>query len=52
MECSGYIVDKKSGKLSDKRVMALLSGGGYAEFAKVNRNHVMPIPDNLDFFQV
>lgn len=33
------------------RVMALLSGGGYAEYALAYATHVMPIPNNLDFNQ-
>lgn len=27
--------------------MALLSGGGYAEYAKVHKDHIMNIPSNL-----
>jgi len=33
------------------RVMALISGGGYAEFVNVNAKHVLPIPDILSFEQ-
>lgn len=29
------------------RVMALLGGGGYAEYARVNAGHIMKIPKNL-----
>jgi tumor protein p53-inducible protein 3 len=29
--------------------MALLSGGGYAQFAKVHKDHVIDIPDELSF---
>jgi tumor protein p53-inducible protein 3 len=29
--------------------MALLSGGGYAQFAKVNKDHYMSIPEGLSF---
>lgn len=32
--------------------MALLSGGGYAEYAKVHKNHIMDIPEGLNFIQV
>jgi len=46
------LVDKVTKKISDKRVMALLSGGGYAQYAKVHKNHIMEIPNNLDFIQV
>lgn len=37
-------------KIGDK-VMALLPGGGYAENVVVDENHVMPIPQSLDFNQ-
>jgi tumor protein p53-inducible protein 3 len=33
------------------RVMALLAGGGYAEYAVVDHGSVIPIPDNMDFVQ-
>ena len=33
------------------RVMALVGGGGYAEFTVANENHVMPVPGNLSFEQ-
>jgi NADPH:quinone reductase-like Zn-dependent oxidoreductase len=29
--------------------MALMSGGGYAQFAKVNKHHIMNIPEDLSF---
>lgn len=31
------------------RVMALVGGGGYAEFAVAHAGHVMPIPGSMDF---
>ncbi|PLX89029.1 MAG: NADPH:quinone oxidoreductase [Desulfuromonas sp.] len=31
------------------RVMALVGGGGYAEYAVAYSNHVMPIPDSMSF---
>ena len=37
-------------KAGDK-VMALLNGGGYAEYAVVNQDHVMPMPDHLSFIE-
>ena len=55
LECSGYLVDninKDNLTISNRRVMALLSGGGYAEYAKVHKKHIIPIPDNIDFTQV
>eukprot|EP00898_Chlorokybus_atmophyticus_P000336 jgi/Chlat1/1302/Chrsp118S08658 len=33
------------------RVMALLTGGGYAEYVVVDERMAMPIPDNLDYVQ-
>lgn len=32
--------------------MALLPGGGYAEFVKVRKSHILPIPPNLSFSEV
>lgn len=31
------------------RVMALVGGGGYAEYAVAYANHLMPIPENMSF---
>jgi tumor protein p53-inducible protein 3 len=31
--------------------MALLSGGGYAEYVAVHKDHFMPIPKNIDVNQ-
>ncbi|WP_298039904.1 NAD(P)H-quinone oxidoreductase [uncultured Desulfuromonas sp.] len=31
------------------RVMGLVGGGGYAEYAVAYANHLMPIPDNMSF---
>jgi len=49
LECSGYLVDPVTNEITDKRVMALLSGGGYAEFAKVHKDHAIEIPEELSF---
>lgn len=35
----------------DDRVMALLAGGGYAEYVSVPEELLMPAPDNLTFCQ-
>jgi tumor protein p53-inducible protein 3 len=48
LECSGEVVELASGcqgpwKVGDK-VMALLGGGGYAEYAVADERSVMPIP--------
>ena len=34
-----------------ERVMALIGGGGYAEYASAHADHAMAIPDNMDFNQ-
>jgi len=52
LECSGYLVDQKNNQVTNQKVMALLSGGGYAQFAKVNKNHIMEMAPNIDFVQV
>ena len=44
LECSGYLVDPLTQEITDKKVMALLSGGGYSQFVKVNKDHIMNIP--------
>lgn len=51
LEVSGFIVDPYTGKTTDRKVMALLPGGGFAQYAKVNKDHVMDIPNGLDFVQ-
>jgi len=33
------------------RVMALVHGGGYADYVAVDARHVLPLPDNMDFIQ-
>ncbi len=34
-----------------QRVMALIGGGGYAEYAVAHAGHMMPIPENMSFEQ-
>ncbi|XP_071818529.1 quinone oxidoreductase PIG3-like isoform X2 [Apostichopus japonicus] len=53
LEVSGR-VHKLGPKCSDKwkeddRVMALVNGGGYAEYTTVDEDHVMAIPDHMTF---
>ena len=55
LEIAGVIVElgeeakkKSSWKIGD-RVCALLGGGGYAEYANVKYDMLMPIPKNLSF---
>lgn len=38
-----------SGWKTGDRVMALVGGGGYAEYAVAFENHLMPIPDSMSF---
>jgi len=33
------------------RVMALVTGGGYAEFATVDERNALPVPQNMDYIQ-
>ena len=52
LECAGDVVavaDDVSGWSPGDRVMALLSGGGYASEAVVDAGSVMPIPDALSY---
>ena len=52
LEVSG-IIDEVGSDVADwkpgDRVMALVGGGGYAEYAVAYANHVMPIPDSMSF---
>ncbi len=55
LEASGVIADigpgvKGKWKLGSK-VMALLGGGGYAEYVAVPEEHVMPVPSPLTLYQ-
>jgi len=46
-------VEEVGGKVSrwqvGERVMALLAGGGYAEYAVAQADHAMAVPDGMDF---
>lgn len=52
LECAG-VIESCGAEVSElsvgDRVMALLSGGGYAELASVDAGSVLPIPDALGF---
>ncbi len=52
LEVAGLVTEtgaqSKKFKIGD-RVMALLSGGGYAEYVCINEDHVMPIPENMNY---
>ena len=39
------------GRYPGERVMSLVGGGGYAEYALAYASHLIPIPDNLSFAQ-
>merc|ERR1719249_354913 len=58
LECSGTIVDyaddcQIAGKSKTfdigSRVMALLPGGGYAQYVNVHETHLIPVPDDISF---
>lgn len=54
LECSGYILNsleeyKEKTYKKNKRVMALLSGGGYADVVWVHKDHLIEIPEGLSF---
>lgn len=42
----GKIAAEKSGRKAGDKVCALLGGGGYAEYASVQYDMVMPVPEN------
>ena len=49
MEIAGTVVDSNNHKdLQGKNVMAMISGGGYAEYAAIPAELVLPVPENLD----
>lgn len=49
LEVAGEVV-RPAGRFKEgDRVCALLSGGGYAEFAVCDARHALPIPDGLSF---
>ncbi len=54
LEVAGLIeelgANVKQWKMND-RVCALVAGGGYAEYVKVEAGHCLPIPDGLSFFE-
>ena len=54
LECAGVVAALGDGVARARvgeRVMALLSGGGYAERVVVHERLLLPIPENLDFLQ-
>ncbi|CAJ2375933.1 MAG: NADPH:quinone oxidoreductase [Arenicellales bacterium IbO2] len=52
LEAAGTIEslgENVSGRKPGERVMALLPGGGYAEYALARADHAMPIPNGMEF---
>ncbi|WP_442896570.1 NAD(P)H-quinone oxidoreductase [Enterococcus sp. 5H] len=50
VEVSGIVVESDSDSFQvGTRVMGLVNGGGYAEFAVMNAGNAMLLPDSLDF---
>jgi len=49
LECSGYLVDPQTNQVTGEKVMALVSGGAYAQYVKVHKDHLMQLPKNMDF---
>jgi NADPH:quinone reductase-like Zn-dependent oxidoreductase len=50
LECAGQIVESGAGTSDEKlgaKVIVLLPGGGYAQYAKVNSRHVIKVPDEV-----
>ena len=58
LECAGRIVlnPESAGtpdeKLSDQHYIALLSGGGYAQYAKVCKEHIIEVPAGSNYEQI
>lgn len=51
LECAGRIVLEGAntpGEKLGKRVIALLAGGGYAQYAKVHATNTIEVPDAVD----
>jgi NADPH2:quinone reductase len=51
LEVAGEVVEPAGRWKAGDRVCALLSGGGYAEYAVCDARHALPIPEGLDFVQ-
>lgn len=51
LEVAGEVVTGSGRWAEGDRVCALLGGGGYAEYAKVDARHALPVPNGLDFIQ-
>lgn len=51
LECAGEIVDTLTNEPTGERVMALLPGGGYAEYVRVLKDHTIPIPPEMSWIE-
>lgn len=53
LEVAGWVESAPEGSAFSEgdRVMALVAGGGYAEYALAYDGHVMPVPENMSFEQ-
>lgn len=51
LEVAGEVISPAGRWKVGDRVMALLGGGGYAQYAVVDARHALPIPAGLDFVQ-
>ncbi|CAD8081067.1 unnamed protein product [Paramecium sonneborni] len=47
LEFAGYELDQQGNRL--RRVMGILSGGGYAQYVAINKDHLIEIPSNIPF---
>lgn len=54
LEVAGYVVETGANETRwniGDRVTALLPGGGYAQYARVDGRHALPVPDDVSFEQ-
>lgn len=49
LECVGYLVDSNTDEVTNQRVMCLLTGGGYAQYVRVHKDHCMQVPASMEF---
>ena len=54
LDVAGYVVQRGSSEVAwseGDRVFGIVAGGGYARYAAVPADHLMPIPENLSFVE-
>lgn len=49
LEFAGEVAESRLGWQQGKRVMGILPGGGYAQFAAVHNEHLVGVPEGLDW---